>query len=128
MARETWDDMPEAPASGSEHYFRMKDLKDTKPGNFAVVRILSPFLRYSLGWKNKKPVRYAEGEAIPDVQWDNDMNGNPQAPRFAVATAVWDYAKGVVKVWEITQVSIYREIKELASDAAWGIPLEYDLR
>ena len=123
MARET-EDWPDAPG-GSEGYFRMKDVDDKG----ATVRILSQALRYSLGWKDKKPVRYAEGEIPPkEAKWDiNKFSGDEQRPAFACALAVWSYAKDRVQVWEITQPTIYRQLRDLAGKARWGKLTEYDI-
>lgn len=125
MARET-EEWPDAPG-GSDGYFRMKDLQSGGEG--AVIRVLSQALRYNLGWSGKKPVRVAEGHPVPtNVKWDtNTYTNEEQRPAFACALAVWSYDKSRVQVWEITQVSIYRQLKALAGNPRWGRLTEYDI-
>lgn len=106
-------DLPEKPG----HYMKLKDGENR-------FRILSrtPLLGW-LDWtKEKKPIRFAM-DAPPEAPI------NPARPiKHFWAMLVWNYATRSIQIIEITQSSIQKKLKALATDIDWGDPREYDIK
>lgn len=124
MGSEFLPDDYEVP-SGSDKYLNMK-----ADGSYRV-RILAPPIFGQVGWsppahgqKYGKPIRkrdfepWAPGEAVMDER---------NTIRHFWIMPVWDYKAKRVKVFEITQATIQRELKKYAKDPDWGTPLNYDV-
>ncbi len=94
----------------------------------SVFRILSKPITGWLGWKtqpdgSRKPVRKHADESIAMNEIDDEEN-----VKFFWSMVVWDYQTEAVEILEITQKSIQKAIKAIASDKDWGSPLLYDLK
>lgn len=102
------------PVSGGK-YFKPQDGKNK-------LRILTSPILGTVGWDKSglkpAPVRCRMKEKLPD---------GLESPKHFWAMVVFDYADSSVKIWEITQQTIQKAIRELATDEDWGSPVEYDL-
>lgn len=106
------------------------------PDNYEVPNPSTGFLKFEegqtkfrvlssplLGWESwtdaaggKRTVkRYSYGEEHP-----------PTAKHFW-AMVVWNYGEKRIQILNITQATIQRQLKALASNSDWGSPLEYDI-
>ena len=85
-------------------------------------RILSkPIIGWE-DWENKKPLRFRMNEK-PDRAID------AQKPiKHFWAFICFNYSKNEIQIMEITQKSIQSAIEQLAKDADWGSPFEYDIK
>lgn len=73
-----------------------------------------------------------EGNKLPSHTQINDEPENPtgekkDAPKKFMALGIYNYAKKVVEVAEITQQSVIKAIKALAANPDWGHPFTYDI-
>lgn len=99
---------------GNSSYFRIQKGENK-------FRVLSkPILGY-LDWKDKKPLRFTMKNKPSPI--------DPLKPiKHFWAMVVFDYADQKIKVAEFTQSSIQKAIADLAKDADWGSPFEYDIK
>lgn len=115
VAKRADDDfIPAEVASGSSSYFKIGQ-GDNK------VRIISHPVAGWLEWVDKQPVRTTLADGEPEASDDE----NP--PKQFIAMAVIDQEDGNVKIWEITQKSIMKSIRQLTNNPDWGQPFGYDL-
>lgn len=93
------------------------------------MRILSkPLVGWSYWNLQNKPVRIA-GQQKPTIDKSLikiDTYGFQDLHHFW-ALCVFDYKGNDIKVFEITQPSIMKRIKELAQSSDWGNPFGYDI-
>lgn len=111
----------EVPA-GNERYLKFK-----KEGKYRF-RVLSPaIVGYEL-WTNHMPVRKLKNEFSTDERESADINkntGKVSQPAHFWMFAVWH--EGTVKILQLNQASIQKQISALVSEEDWGNPMEYDL-
>lgn len=85
----------------------------------------SPILGYEW-WKDKDkgskpiPMRITMDSTIPE-------DVDEKKVKHFWAMPVWDYKGEQVKILEITQKGIQKDIQRLSEDPDWGNPTEYDL-
>lgn len=109
------DEDYDVPSNGTSGFLKFAS-GDTK------FRCLSnPVMGY-VEWIDKKPTRYTMEEGKPETK---DAK-NP--PKHFWLLRVWDYADNEVKILEITQASVLKEIAALAKSKEWGNPMDYDLK
>jgi hypothetical protein len=90
------------------------------------VRVLSaPLIGYMYWTKDNKPVRQAQ--PFDGVPADARLDDGKFKPKHFWAFVVWNYASGALQILEITQASIQGPIQDLALNADWGDPRDYDL-
>lgn len=92
------------------------------------LRILSSPVVGNEYWNNdNKPVRRHMGDPIDIGDIRPEKDGSLGKVKHFWAMPVWDYKDSSIKILEITQNTIQKAIKELASDEDWGSPIGYDL-
>ncbi len=95
------------------------------------IRILTKPVMGNVLWINQRPKRLRLGEAFtPDDLEHADTSsysGKKRTPVQFWAMSIWNYKEKKVQVFEITQVSIQRELANLSNDEDWGSPLDYDV-
>lgn len=106
---------------GSGNYF--KPGKDSK----TRIRILSDFITFDLGWKDKKPVRKPANSRWEPSEHDAPKGQFKNEPRLAWCCEVYNYDEGRHQVWEIPQPSIRDELRKLDSSPYWGDVKGYDI-
>ena len=84
------------------------------------LRIISKPIEGWIEWVDKKPYRTTLDDAPEKKDEDNP-------PKKFLAMAVIDRDDETVKIWEVTQKSVIKAIKALASNPDWGVPFSYDL-
>lgn len=93
------------------------------------IRILSDAKVGWEGWKDNKPFRREGVECNikeSEVDIDEKFSKKPKINLFW-AFMIYDYADKQVKVATITQKTVLKAIENLANDADWGSPLNYDI-
>ncbi len=111
-----------APA-GSSNFMKLKDGENR-------FRVLSDAKIGWEGWKDNKPFRREGIECNIDAkEVDTDSKYGKPKPKINHfwAFVVWDYADKKVKILELTQKTIQKEIDGLVNDADWGDPQGYDI-
>lgn len=105
----------EMPASSGDNYLKF-GTGDT------TFRVISKPLIGWLGWKDKKPHRFAtmESATASGIVFD-------ESPRYFWAVVVWNPEKERPQVLEITQKTVLNAIVALDGNAKWGAPYGYDL-
>lgn len=105
-------------SSGSSLY-----LKFNKPDT--QFRIISKPISGWLDWiedgDKKKPIRTTLAEGEPEAS-DEDNK-----PKKFVTFVVFDREDDAVKILELTQQSVIKAIRALASNPEWGNPFSYDI-
>lgn len=101
-------------STGSASYLKLEK-GDTK------VRIISKPISGWLEWVDKNPIRTTLEEGEPEA---TDPKNKPK--KF-VTFAVIDKKDDLVKILELTQQSVIKAIRALASNADWGNPFSYDI-
>ena len=91
-------------------------------------RVVSPAI---YGWEywteDKKPVRLKEQPQTKPVDVKIEKDGSYNVKHFW-AFKVLDREDGKVKIFEITQNGVKRDIEALLQDSDWGEPTEYDIK
>jgi hypothetical protein len=109
------------PESGSS-FFKFQDGENR-------IRILTkPVIGYE-AWIDNKPVRREEVVCSfnpEDVDVDEKYSGKPKISLFW-GFLVYNYNTKQVEVATITQKTVLKAIENLANDADWGSPLNYDI-
>lgn len=108
--------------TANEAYLRFKEEGEYR------FRILSPATLGNELWVDHKPIRKPMNEEFTREERENadtDQDGNPGTPKHFWAFAVWH--EGRVKILQLNQVTIQREIATLVRDDDWGNPKEYDI-
>lgn len=106
---------------GSSRFFSTKE-----PGVYRIRILSQPVLGFHY-WvddngKNKKTrVKFGEEDKIPEK-----IAADKRIHFWAVK--IFNYTVKQVQVWELTQKSMMKTIKELAEDKDWGDPFAYDLK
>ena len=107
---------PESGGQGDK-YLKIKDE--------VRVRIIQPPLIYFQAWTEQdgkpKPVRSAQPFPEGSGPWK-------EAPRMVLGLFCYDLDADRVVFWEVTQVSIQRELFNLNADKDFGDPRNYDLK
>lgn len=102
-------------------------MKFNQPEN--LFRILSkPIVGYE-GWKtqpdgSRKPVRKHVDEQLTMTDFDNDG----EEVKYFWAMKVFNYQTEQIEILEITQKTIQKAIKSIASDKDFGSPFGYDIK
>lgn len=117
----------EPESSGSGKYFRTKDL-DGYPDKTADLRILCPFVGGWEAWDvDTKPHRFATRDEVEASGIKLRVEPNKKNPKQFWAAFVWNEQRKAVQVFSFTQVSIFTQLKALATNKKWG-PLDaYDV-
>lgn len=77
---------------------------------------------------NRRPNRLPEGTPVPAEELEeNPQTGEVEMPKYFWAMPVWNYAEKRVQILELTQKTIIKAIRDLAGNAKWGNPIEYDI-
>lgn len=106
---------------GKSNYMKFEKEKN----KFRVVS--SAVIGYEYWNKDNKPVRLKEyPENLPHDIRKND-NGTPTEIKHFWAFAVIDRYDNSIKLLEVTQKGIMREIQNLVSNEDWGLPQGYDI-
>lgn len=113
-AKKTDDFIPEEMTSGSSAYFKLENGENK-------LRIISMPVMGWLEWVDKKPIRTPLADGEPEASDDE----NP--PKQFLAMAVIDQKDGNVKIWEVTQKSVMKAIRQLTNNPDWGQPFGFDL-
>lgn len=89
------------------------------------IRILSDAITGWSYWTNEnKCIRSQEKfGATPDIRV---KDGKAERVKHFLMMSIWDYASGSVKLWEITQATIQRDLYNL-DNSDWGHPKNYDI-
>lgn len=108
------------------------------PENYEVPQSNSSYLKLPVG---ETKIRILTQPVIGWIDWkDNQphrfrMNNKPQKSfdplkpvRHFWALLVFDYTDNDIKIFEITQSTIQKQIENLAKDSEWGNPGQYDLK
>ena len=112
------------PASaGTARYFKPQTGAPTK------VRIIGQHIEGWLYWTaDNHPRRLRERPAtMPDDIRVSVESEQPEQVRNFWAIPIYNHAIGAVQIWEVTQVTIMRQLYNLAT-SEWGDPTAYDLR
>lgn len=90
-------------------------------------RVLSDAVIGWVGWKNKKPFRH-EGAVckITAEQVDLNQNGQPNINYFW-AFVVWNCLERKIQIWEVTQKTIMKVLKDFEDSPDWGDLKLYDI-
>lgn len=105
---------PETPSN----YMKLEDGQNK-------LRIMSEPVMGFLYWnRDNKPVRVTMNER-PEGR-PEDMRDDDKIKHFW-ALIVWNYAEKRLQILELTQASIQGPIEDLAANADWGDPREYDI-
>jgi hypothetical protein len=109
-------------ASGSGRYLKFED------GIRTQFRIISehPLVGWVWWTTDNKPLRVEKIDGVPSNA-RLDENGNPEKPKHFWAMAVWDYQASELKILEVTQSTIRKEITKYADNPEYGHPSAYDL-
>ena len=96
-----------------------------------IFRILASPVIGNEYWTIKEgkrhPIRKHMGENIDLSEIAPDQKGGAGKVAHFWAMPIFDYADSKIKILEITQKTIQKAIKELASDTDWGSPTGYDI-
>lgn len=103
------------PSTNSDNYLKLSD-GETR------IRILSEAIYGWKDWDGKNPIRFRV-----DMKPNKPIDPKRKIQYF-MAYIVWDYAEEQVKVFDITQVSIFTPIVKYFSDPEWGSAHHYDLK
>ena len=112
------------PASaGTARYFKPQTGAPTK------VRIIGQHIEGWLYWTaDNHPRRLRERPAtMPDDIRVSVESEQPEQVRNFWAIPIYNHAIGAVQIWEVTQVTIMRQLYNLTA-SEWGDPTAYDLR
>jgi hypothetical protein len=98
-----------------------------QPGENRFRVLASPILGY-VYWTTdatggRKPNRIRMSERVPA----NVILADDDDPKHFWAMPVWNYQDEQVQILEITQKGLMKSIRQLAADADWGSPVNYDL-
>jgi hypothetical protein len=90
-------------------------------------RVLSDAVIGWEGWKDKKPFRH-EGAVckITAEQVDQNQNGQPNINYFW-AFVVYNVLEKKIQVWEVTQKTIMKVLKDFEDSPDWGDLKGYDI-
>jgi hypothetical protein len=110
----------EAPKTNSNY---MKLIEGTI--KFRVVS--EPIFGWEYWTEENKPVRLHENPQTKPKDVRLEKDGSYNVKHFW-AFKVIDREDGMVKIFEITQNGIKRDIESLIKDADWGDPQEYDIK
>lgn len=110
----------EAPAEGSR-YYKLKKGENK-------FRVLGSAIVGNEYWTEKDgkrhPVRKRVGQAIMTQELEG---GDGNGVKHFWAFPVWDAADGQVKIFEITQKGIRKDLQKILDDSDWSDPLLYDI-
>lgn len=77
---------------------------------------------------NRKPKRLVEGTPVPVEELEeNPQTGEIEVPKYFWAFPVFNYADKKIQILEISQKTIINAVRNLAGNAKWGNPIEYDI-
>lgn len=113
--------VPSSIASSGGNYLKLKEGKNK-------LRIISSPVWGKEGWKDQKPVRFKDTQAVSaEVMEDLDVDryGNKIKPFCALF--VWDYEGNQVKLWNFKQLSIMKALEDLFNDEDFGDLTTYDI-
>jgi hypothetical protein len=117
----TW--LPEGAEAPKENSNYLKLIEGTI--KFRVVS--SPVYGYEYWTEDKKPVRLRKSPTSKPADVRLEKDGSYNVKHFW-AFKVLDREDGKVKIFEITQNGVKRDIEALLQDADWGEPTEYDIK
>lgn len=100
-------------SGGSANYLKLEQGDTT-------IRCISKPVEGWIDWVDKKPIRTPLSDGEPEAAGENP-------PKKFIAIVVIDQDAEEVKVLELTQQSVIKAIRALASNPAWGNPFAYDL-
>jgi len=88
------------------------------------IRVLGDAISGWVWWEDtadggRKPTRIKLTQPIP-------VNEGAEAKKF-IAMPIWNYDLNKIQIWEVTQVTIQRELKSLDADPDWGNLMDYDI-
>lgn len=86
------------------------------------IRILSRPIIGWVGWDNSNKVHRFTMNSKPE-KW----TGKDQVQHFW-AFIIWNYATEAIQIYEVTQQTIQRALKDLAASEDWGSPFGYDIK
>lgn len=76
----------------------------------------------------RHPNRLTEGVPVPVEELEeNPQTGEMEIPKYFWAMPVWNYAEKKIQILELSQKTIINAVRNLASNAKWGNPIEYDI-
>jgi len=109
------------PSSGGR-YFKLQ------PGENRLRILDSPAMGYEY-WVvdasgKRSPVRRPMGHRFDREELEGSADA--QAPKHFWAMPVWSYRDNAVMVWEATQKSVIKAIRDYVADDDWSNPREYD--
>lgn len=73
------------------------------------------------GAGKRVPARFPLGAVVAPEQL------GPDGLRTCIAVKVYNYNDGAIQIWQVSQKTILKSIKEYSQNAAFGSPLKYDL-
>ena len=113
-----FEDGYEVPQSSGGAYFKPQAGQNR-------VRILSDAISGWSYWTNdNKCVRSPKRpESTPDIRV---KDGKPDRVKHFLMITIWDYSSSSIKLWEITQSTIQRDLFDL-DNTDWGHPQNYDI-
>jgi hypothetical protein len=96
-------------------------------GSIKFRVVSEPVYGYEYWTEARKPVRLHEDPKTKPADVRIEKDGSYTVKHFW-AFKVLDRADGMVKIFEITQNGIKRDIESLIKDADWGDPQGYDIK
>lgn len=108
------------PSSGSRFMTKF-------PKGQTRFRVLSSAVVGDVYWNTYNEVKRSKGgwEKTPsDIKTDD--KGNPQGPNHFWAFVAYNYEEKAIQLFEITQKTIMKAMKEYIDNEKWGDPKEYD--
>lgn len=115
-------------------------LLSTIPSDFEPQAGTSNYLKLTPG---KHRIRILSGAVAGYGWWENTVEGGRKPHRIPLsqkppadagdevgkflAFPIYNYILGKIQIWEVTQVSIQRELKALEEDPDWNSLLDFDL-